>query len=85
MAMATQSGPATSIVSRRTSSNATQRLGIHLIRYGLGLVLTWIGAMKFTAYEANGIQPLVANSPLMSWVSITSSASKRFPICWGSC
>ncbi len=24
--------------------------------------------MKFTAYEANGIQPLVANSPMMSWV-----------------
>jgi len=23
--------------------------------------------MKFTAYEAGGIQPLVANSPLMSW------------------
>jgi len=23
--------------------------------------------MKFTAYEASGIQPLVANSPLMSW------------------
>ena len=24
--------------------------------------------MKFTAYEAAGIQPLVAHSPLMSWV-----------------
>jgi uncharacterized membrane protein YkgB len=24
--------------------------------------------MKFTAYEANGIQPLVANSPLMGWL-----------------
>jgi uncharacterized membrane protein YkgB len=24
--------------------------------------------MKFTAYEAEGIRPLVANSPLMSWV-----------------
>jgi reactive chlorine resistance protein C len=43
-------------------------LGIHLIRYGLVLVIFWIGAMKFTAYEANGIQPLVANSPLMGWL-----------------
>jgi uncharacterized membrane protein YkgB len=23
--------------------------------------------MKFTAYEAHGIQPLVANSPFLSW------------------
>jgi uncharacterized membrane protein YkgB len=41
----------------------------HLIlRYGLVLVVGWIGAMKFTAYEAAGIQPLVANSPLMGWM-----------------
>jgi reactive chlorine resistance protein C len=43
-------------------------LGIFVIRYGLVLVIFWIGAMKFTAYEANGIQPLVANSPLMGWL-----------------
>ncbi len=28
----------------------------------------WIGLMKFTAYEANGIQPLVAHRPLLSWM-----------------
>src|ERR687895_1184987 len=39
-----------------------------LIRYGLVLVIGWIGAMKFTSYEANGIQPLVANSPIMGWL-----------------
>jgi len=38
------------------------------IRYGLALVVAWIGAMKFTAYEAGAIQPLVANSPLLAWV-----------------
>lgn len=43
-------------------------LGTFLVRYGLVLVIFWIGAMKFTAYEANGIQPLVANSPLMGWM-----------------
>jgi len=43
-------------------------LGTFVIRYGLVLVILWIGAMKFTAYEANGIQPLVANSPLMGWM-----------------
>ena len=37
-------------------------------RYGLVVVIAWIGALKFTAYEARGIQPFVANSPLMSWL-----------------
>lgn len=43
-------------------------LGGHAARYGLVVVIGWIGALKFTSYEAHGIQPLVANSPLMSWV-----------------
>ena len=43
-------------------------LGEFFIRYGLVLVLGWIGAMKFTHYEAQGIQGLVASSPLMSWM-----------------
>jgi len=41
---------------------------MHVTRYGLVIVLLWIGGMKFTAYEAEGIKPLVANSPLMGWV-----------------
>lgn len=50
------------------------RLGIHVTRYGLAIVMIWIGAMKFTAYEAEGIQPLVANSPLMNWLYDLMSA-----------
>jgi len=42
--------------------------GEFLLRYGLVLILGWIGAMKFTAYEAEGIKPLVETSPLMSWM-----------------
>ena len=42
--------------------------GLHVSRYGLVIVLLWIGGMKFTAYEASGIEPLVANSPLMAWI-----------------
>ena len=42
-------------------------IGRLFTRYGLAIVLLWIGGMKFTAYEAEGIQPLV-NSPLMGWV-----------------
>ncbi|MEO3761093.1 DUF417 family protein [Mycobacterium sp. B14F4] len=37
-------------------------------RYGLVAVIGWIGALKFTDYEAHGIAPFVANSPAMSWL-----------------
>jgi uncharacterized membrane protein YkgB len=45
-----------------------QRAGQWLLRYGLVLILVWIGGMKFSAFEAAAIQPLVATSPLMSWL-----------------
>jgi reactive chlorine resistance protein C len=44
------------------------RVGQAIVRYGLVVVVGWIGIMKFTAYEAAGIQPLVAHSPLMGWM-----------------
>lgn len=49
-------------------SDRLQTIGTHVTRYGLVVVLLWIGGMKFTAYEAEGIKPMVANSPLMGWV-----------------
>lgn len=50
------------------SNSALPHIGALCARYGLVVVIAWIGALKFTAYEAQGIEPLVANSPLMSWV-----------------
>jgi len=43
------------------------RIGMSLLRAGLGLVLVWIGALKFARYEADSIVPLVVNSPVMSF------------------
>ena len=68
MADAVKTTPAGYMTPHRNLSNTLQMAGVHLMRYGLVLVVAWIGAMKFTAYEANGIQPLVANSPFMGWV-----------------
>jgi uncharacterized membrane protein YkgB len=48
--------------------NRFQAAGEFLLRYGLVLVLGWIGAMKFTAYEAAGIMPLIESSPLVNWM-----------------
>lgn len=42
-------------------------VGRQLVRYALVVVIAWIGALKYSAYEAAAIHPLIANSPLMSW------------------
>ena len=39
-----------------------------VLRYGLVLLVLWFGLFKFTPTEAQAIQPLVANSPLLSWL-----------------
>ena len=43
-------------------------IGKEAVRYSVAGVLGWIGAMKFTAYEAGAIEGLVASSPLTSWL-----------------
>jgi uncharacterized membrane protein YkgB len=43
------------------------RLGIVITRIGLVVVLVWIGSLKIFRYEAEGIVPFVANSPVMSF------------------
>ena len=53
---------------RSSLSSRVEAVGRALARYGLVVVVGWIGLMKFTTYEAEGIRPFVANSPLMSWV-----------------
>ena len=67
-----QNMQANEIVARADSRDQRgaflEKFGIRLSRYGLVLTLLLIGALKFTPGEAQGIQPLVANSPLMSWL-----------------
>ena len=72
----------TTYPSKKTTAGATMRVagsrGVsaadlkvfsdHAVRYSIVLVLAWIGAMKFTAYEAAAIEGLVASSPLMAWL-----------------
>src|SRR6516162_2843649 len=58
----------TSAHERSSLSSRAEAVGRELARYGLVIVVGWIGFMKFTAYEAEGISRYVANSPLMSWV-----------------
>jgi len=66
-AVSTYSAPES--VVRRIYEQAARldRVGMGLLRLGLIIVLCWIGGLKFADYEADGIVPLVANSPLMSF------------------
>jgi reactive chlorine resistance protein C len=50
-----------------TAAAKIDRFGMGLLRLGLVVVLVWIGSLKFANYEAEGIVPLVANSPVMSF------------------
>ena len=40
---------------------------INLLRISIFIVMAWIGGLKVYQYEADGIVPFVANSPLMSF------------------
>ncbi len=42
--------------------------GLWVLRYGLVFFLLTFGGFKFFAFEAEGIRPLVANSPILAWL-----------------
>jgi uncharacterized membrane protein YkgB len=55
--------------SSPTSVSASlRRIGAFILRYSLVFFLLFFGALKWTAAEAQSIQPLVGNSPLLSWL-----------------
>jgi len=48
--------------------NLTRNTKIWISLFPVILVLLWIGGMKFTLFEAQGIETLVKSSPLMAWM-----------------
>ena len=60
----------------KTASNIVQSpdqvftaVGTAIVRYGLVVVIAWIGLMKFTGSEAMRIQQFISHSPFMSWLN----------------
>lgn len=45
----------------------TQSHIVNMMRVSIFIVMIWIGGLKIYPYEADGIVPFVANSPLMSF------------------
>jgi uncharacterized membrane protein YkgB len=52
------------------------RIGLAVTRIGLVVVLVWIGGLKVYHYEADGIVPFVANSPVMNFFYADSANYK---------
>ena len=48
--------------------NIFSRVGTAAGRWGIVMLLLWIGTFKFSAFEAEAIRPLVENSPFMGWL-----------------
>ena len=55
-------------IDRLATMPRVEALAGLLSRYGLVIVIGWIGALKFADFEAYQIVPLVANSPFMGWL-----------------
>lgn len=55
-------------IFQRIPISTIDEIGAILGRYGLVLVIGWIGVLKFFEFEAHQIAPLVAHSPLMGWL-----------------
>jgi reactive chlorine resistance protein C len=55
-------------IGRLATISRIEGLAELLGRYGLVVVIGWIGALKFADFEAYQIVPLVANSPFMGWL-----------------
>ncbi|MGQ0699059.1 MAG: YkgB family protein [Panacagrimonas sp.] len=51
-----------------TLDKSLEGFGQFVARYGLALIFVWIGLLKFTSYEATNIEPMVMNSPVLSWI-----------------
>lgn len=51
----------------RTSGLDLEKIGATLVRVSLAVTVIWVGALKFSSYEAEAIKPLVTHSPLLSW------------------
>jgi reactive chlorine resistance protein C len=58
----------TSIGISRVTGQRISTVGGNIVRYGLVVVIAWIGALKYTGSEAMRIHLYIGNSPFMSWM-----------------
>jgi len=59
--------PARLRVKGKAIVRSIDRISAFVLRYGLVLVVSWIGCLKFTAYESKGVFNHASHSPLLAW------------------
>jgi uncharacterized membrane protein YkgB len=42
-----------------------------VLRWALVVIFLWFGCMKFTSYEAHGIEGLISHSPIIGWLNVS--------------
>lgn len=58
----------TDSLTKKNLGLTTMAIGTYGIYFALVVIYFWFGGMKFTHYEAQGLVPLVSNSPFLGWV-----------------
>ncbi len=51
-----------------TYGEAVSRFGSWASTATLVIIFLWFGSMKFIPFEAQGLQPIISNNPLISWL-----------------
>jgi reactive chlorine resistance protein C len=59
--------PARLRVKGKALIDSLEKISAFVLRYGLVLVVFWIGCLKFTAYESKGVFNHASHSPLLAW------------------
>ena len=59
--------PAGLRVKGKAVVHSIDKISAFVLRYGLVLVVFWIGCLKFTAYESKGVFNHASHSPLLAW------------------
>src|SRR6266480_2555652 len=59
--------PAGLRVKGKAVVRSIDKISTFVLRYGLVLVVFWIGCLKFTAYESKGVFNHDSHSPLLAW------------------
>src|SRR5437899_12617478 len=54
-------------VTGKAVVRSIDKISAFVLRYGLVLVVFWIGCLKFTAYESKGVFNHASHSPLLAW------------------
>src|SRR5207237_9715449 len=59
--------PAGLRVKGKAVVRSVDKISGFVLRYGLVLVVFWIGCLKFTAYESKGVFNHASHSPVLAW------------------